>query len=310
MAMMHPQAEARLARIAASGEPPLETLPPAEARRLADERVTNNGFVKAAMHDVRDIAAPGPAGPIGLRLYQPTDRTDGPLILFFHGGGFMVGNLETHDALCRAIAARAGVALLAIDYRRAPEDRFPAAAEDCCAAARWALEHGAALGVDTHRYALVGESSGGNMTAVVAQDLRAAGAVPARLQVMIYPMLDMDTDTPSYRAFTDGYFFTRAKSRYFIDHYLRTPADADDPRASPLRAASLADLPPALIITAGLDPLLSEAEDYADRLGRAGVPVEYHRFDGWPHGFMFWGDADACHQALDITGTALRTALV
>lgn len=304
---VHPQARAMMDRIAASGEPPLETLPPAEARRLADARV-GGGLLRVPLADVRDLSIDGPGGPIRLRLYRPVSGRP-PLSMFFHGGGFMVANLDTHDALCRQIAARGDVALLAVDYRLAPEHKFPAAPVDCLHATRWALDHGQELGVDLARFALTGESSGGNLAAVVAQQLHADGDRAPALQVMVYPMLDAATDSPSYQRFAEGFFFTRAKSRYFIDHYLRGPADADDPMMSPLRAPSLAGLPPALIITAGLDPLLSEAERYAERLRNAGVAVDYHRFDGWPHGFLFWGDTDAATAAIDLVAHALRDAL-
>ncbi len=300
---VHPQARAMMDRIAASGEPPLETLPPQEARRLADARV-GGGLAPIEMHEVRDLAIEGPGGAIRLRLYRPVAGRL-PLAMFYHGGGFMVANLDTHDALCRRIAARSGTAILAVDYRLAPEHRFPAAPEDCLAATRWALAHAGELDVATERFVLVGESSGGNLTAVVAQQLRDAGDAQPALQVMIYPMLDAATDSTSYRRFAEGFFFTRAKSRYFIDHYLRGPEDAEDVRMSPLRAENLADLPDALIVTAGLDPLLSEAESYAEKLRAAGVSVTYRRCDGWPHGFLFWGGTEACEEALELIGRSI-----
>ncbi len=227
--------------------------------------------------------------------------------MFFHGGGFMVGGLETHDSLCRTIAAGAGVTLVAVEYRLAPEHPFPAAPDDCLAATKWVLSNAQRLGVDASRYALVGESSGGNLAAVVAQAL--AEVAPPALQVMIYPSLDMSTDHPSYERFKEGYFFTRPKARYFIDHYLARPEDAADPRAAPLQAADVSGLCPALIITAGLDPLLSEAELYAERLRGAGVEVRYHVFEGWPHGFLFWSETPASQEALRLSIEALREAL-
>lgn len=307
---VHPQAAAMMERIAASGEPPLETLPPAEARRLADARVGNSDLPTVELSEVREITVEGPGGPLALRLYRPQADERSPLIMFFHGGGFMVANLETHDALCRVLAAASGSALLAIDYRLAPEHKFPAAPHDCLFATRWALSHADELGIDSQRFALAGESSGGNLAAVVAQQLRGdALAVQPRLQVMVYPMLDGSTESRSYHDFAEGYFFTRAKARYFIEHYLSAPEDLDDPLLAPLRADSLAGLPPALILTAGLDPLLSEAEDYASRLRDAGVPVTYRCFEGWPHGFLFWGHTDASSEAIAMVGAALADAL-
>lgn len=307
--VVHPAALARMAAIADSGEPPLETLPPHEARRLADLRVTANGLPRPELYEVRDLSAPGPGGPIGLRLYKPSAATDLPLLMFFHGGGFMVANLETHDALCRTLAEATGAAVLAVDYRLAPEHPFPAAPEDCLAATRWALAHAAELRVDASRFALIGESSGGNLAAVTANTLVADGDPRPRLQVMIYGAFDLDTDTPSYRRFETGYFFTKAKAEYFWRHYIAAPEDARDPRAAPLRAPNLEGAPPALIITAGLDPLLSEAEAYAERLRAAGSDVEYRCFEGWPHGFLFWGETEAARDAIAQTAQAVRRAL-
>lgn len=308
--LIHPQALAMMERIAASGEPPLETLSPAEARRLADARVGNSGLPEVELAEVRHLTLEGPGGLLPLRLYRPRAPARLPLAMFFHGGGFMVGNLETHDALCRLIAHRSGAALLAVDYRLAPEHRFPAAPTDCLFATRWALDHADELGIDAARFALVGESSGGNLAAVVAQQLRdrPAAAAPV-LQVLVYAMLDGSTDSQSYRDFAQGYFFTRSKARYFIDHYVSGPEDLDDPLMSPLRAVAFAGLPPALIITAGLDPLLSEAEDYATRLREAEVTVTYRCFEGWPHGFLFWGKTDAAMEAVEMIGRALSDAL-
>jgi acetyl esterase len=306
---MHPQAWAMVQRIAQSKEPPLETLAPVEARRLADERVTRNGIHAAEMQEVRNLVIEGPGGPLRLRLYKPFSARVVPLTMFFHGGGFMVANLDTHDALCRTLAERSGSAMLAVDYRLAPENKFPAAPEDCIAASRWALAHGDELGVDVGRMALVGESSGGNLAAVAAQVLAAEGVRALRLQSLTYAAFDMTFDTASYEEFSEGYFFTRAKSEYFRDHYLRSAEDVIDPRAAPLRAQSVKGVCPALIITAGLDPLLSEAEAYAQRLSEAGVPVEYRCFDGWPHGYLFWGETDAARQTIELISQALARAL-
>lgn len=306
---IHPDARAAIERIAASGEPPMETLEPAEARRLANARVAANGIPAPDMAEVRTFTIPGPASPIPVRLYRPVDRDDAPLVMFFHGGGFMLAGLDTHDALCRSLAAGSQATLVAVDYRLAPENKFPAAPEDCIAATRWALANSAAIDVKPGHFALVGESSGGNLSAVVAQTLAREDGPQPCLQVLIYPGLDMSTDHPSYRRFGEGFFFTEKKARYFIDHYLTRPEDADDPRASPVRAADLTGVCPALIITAGLDPLLSEAELYAERLRAAGVEVRYRCFKGWPHGFLFWGATDAAKDALALSAEALRDAL-
>jgi acetyl esterase len=231
--------------------------------------------------------------------------------MFFHGGGLMVGNLDTHDALCRVIADGSGRNLLAVEYRLAPEHKFPAAPEDCLAATRWALTHCEAINADPNDFALIGESSGGTMSAVVAEHLaRDEGGAKPRLQVLTYPSLDMATDSPSYERFAEGFFFTRVKAQYFFSHYLNSPADADDPRASPLRAPSFCGVCPTLIIAGGLDPLLSEAAEYARRLQFDGVPVEFHCFEGWPHGFLFWGGSEAFERAVSIATRALHDGVV
>ncbi|MGH8236324.1 MAG: alpha/beta hydrolase [Steroidobacteraceae bacterium] len=304
---IHPQAQTMLERIAGSGEPLLETVTPAEARRFANARVANSGWTHEPLHAVGERVLPGPGGNLRIRIYRPNARQRPPLIVFFHGGGFMVGNLDTHDALCRVLAARTGSVLLAVDYRLAPENPFPAAPEDCVFAARWAFTHAEELGVDASRLAVVGESSGGNLSAVIAQAF-AQGGPRLALQVLIYPSLDMAMDTPSYRDLAEGFFYTRSKAQYFIDHYLASAADVFDPRASPLRAASLAGVCPALIIAAALDPMVDEAAAYADRLREAGVAVDFYNYEGWPHGFLFWAHTDAAQLAMDCTVNALRKA--
>jgi acetyl esterase len=304
--VVDPEAARQLERIAASGEPPLESLTPIEARRVADARVANNGWERSPMHSITDTVMPGPGGDLRLRLYKPNSRGRLPLIVFFHGGGFMVGNLDTHDSLCRVLAARTDAALLAVEYRLAPEHRFPAAPEDCTAATRWAIEHAQDLGIDPRRVAVCGESSGGTLSAVVAQAL--CGGNRLVLQAMIYPSLDMGMETPSYTDLATGFFFTRSKARFFFEHYLNSRHEIDDVRASPLRAESLVGICPALIIAAGLDPMVDEAAMYAERLRLEGVTVEFHSYAGWPHGFLFWGHTEAAQRAIDQTAMALRTA--
>ena len=305
---MHHQALAQLARITASGEPPLESLAPHDARRTADERVMNNGWPLLTLPVISPLTLPGPGGPLAARLYKSDPTAIRPLILFFHGGGFMVGNLDTHDALCRTLAARTEATVLSIGYRLAPENRFPAAPDDCLFAANWAYANAHALGIDPNRIAAVGESSGGNLVAGVAQAGAAGKAPPLVQQVMIYPSLDMRLGFPSYQTFAHGYFFTLSKAQYFKDHYLNTDAEATDPRASPLRGIIAPTLPPALIIAAELDPLVDEAVEYARRLRAAGVSVSLDVYDGWPHGFMFWAHTEAAQRAMDSSVAALRQA--
>ena len=305
---VHPQAIAQMERIAASGEPPLETLEPAEARRAADARVINNGWEQVPMHSVRELQLPGPGGELTARFYKPTADANLPLILFFHGGGFMVGNLDTHDAVCRVLASKTGAAIFSVAYRLSPEHPFPAAPDDCIAAAAWAYEHAAELGVDRDRVAVVGESSGGSLSAVVAQFAARTGKVKLLLQVLIYPSLDMSEDYNSYKEFSEGYFFTKTKSQFFRKHYMTDPKDVDDIRASPIRAKSVAGVCPALIISAGLDPLRDQAAEYAKRLHEEGVEADYYDYEGWPHGFLFWAHTEAAQRAMQASVDALRKA--
>jgi acetyl esterase len=305
---IHEQALHQLRLIAESGEPPLEQLTPIEARRMANQRVARNGWDSAPMSSVEEIDIPGPGGALRTRFYKPSPSQALPLILFFHGGGFMVGSLDTHDSLCRILAARVNAAVLAVDYRLAPEHKFPAAQEDCLYTARWAIENSTRLGIDVKRIAAAGESSGGNLTAVVAQAAARASTPPLLVHVMIYPSLDMGMSFPSYDRFAEGYFFTRKKAEYFINNFLSSERDAEDIRASPLRAATLRGVAPALIITAGLDPMVDEAAEYARRLEADGVSVDYHCYEGWPHGFLFWAHTDAAQRAMSATVDALRQA--
>jgi acetyl esterase len=306
---VHEQALQQLRVIAESGEPPLEQLPPAEARRVANYRVARNGWGSMPLSSVEEIDIPGPGGALRTRFYRPDPSQELPLILFFHGGGFMVGNLDTHDSLCRILSARVNAAVLAVDYRLAPEHKFPAAQEDCLYTARWAMENSARLRIDVERTAAVGESSGGSLTAVVAQAAARTGAPRLALQVMIYPSLDMGMNFPSYERFGEGYFFTRKKAEYFVKNFLRSEKDAEDIRASPLRASTLGGVAPALIIAAGLDPMVDEAAEYASRLQADGVRVDYQCFEGWPHGFLFWAHTDAAQRAMNMAVDALRRAL-
>ncbi len=308
-ATIHPQAKAILDRIVASGEPPLERLTPEQARAVADPRVIRTAGKGPEVGSIEDRTLAGPGGAIPIRIYKPAGNFGGvrlPIMIYIHGGGCVVGNLDTADAICRELTARVGCLVVSVHYRLAPEHKFPAAAEDCHAAALWIARHAEELGGDPKRIAIGGESAGGTLTAVVTQLLRDSGEVAFTHQVMIYPAMDLGATFPSYARLAEGYFLTPRKMRWFHDHYMSSPRDADDPRASPLRCKDFRGLPPALIITGGLDPLVDEGEAYGERLRAAGVPTAYHCYEGWPHGFMYWGGTDAQTQALDETAAALR----
>jgi acetyl esterase len=238
---------------------------------------------------VVDRRIPGPAGDIPVRVYTPNGTAPFPLLVYFHGGGWVLGGIDTHDGTCRSLANGAGCVVVSVDYRLAPEHRYPAAAEDCCAATQWAAAHAAELGADARRVAVGGDSAGGNLAAVVALMARDRGGPALVLQLLIYPATDARFDTASYRDNADGYLLTAADMRWFWDHYLGDSGRGAEPYASPLRAADLSGLPPALVITAEFDPLRDEGEAYAKRLEDAGVASRLSRYDGMIHGFFGMG---------------------
>jgi acetyl esterase len=236
---------------------------------------------------VKNLSIPGPAGPIGARHYTPVNtRGTEPLLVFFHGGGFVLGDLDTHDGLCRLICRDGGVHVLSVDYRRAPEHAAPAAGEDCYAAYRWALENAAELGADPERVAVGGDSAGGNLAAVVSLQARNDGAPLPALQLLIYPVTNLNSQTRSKTLFADGFFLTRRDMDWFHAHYLEGAAiDPADPRVAPLLADDLSGLPPALLLTGGFDPLRDEGNQYAARLAAAGVSVDHRQYGSLVHGF-------------------------
>ncbi len=271
-----------------TGVPATHTLSVAEARVQYEARVALMASPAAiAAVDERDIAGPG--GPLRLRIYRPHGNGPFPLLVFLHGSGFVLCSLDTHDGMCRNLCAGAGCVVVSVDYRLAPEHKFPAPLDDCLFATRWAVEHAADFSADADRVALAGDSAGGNLAAATALRIRDEGGPALRGQLLIYPVTDYYTPgTRSYRDNAEGYGLTRDTMIWFWDHYLADPAEAANPYASPLRAATVARLPPALVVTAEFDPLRDEGEDYAARLSAAGVPVRTSRWDGMNHGFFFW----------------------
>jgi acetyl esterase len=310
---LDPQAQAVIALAIKAGRPPYHTLSPKDARALFLETRPFSTPAPPAIGTVRNLAAEGPVGEIPLRLYRPAGVPDTkplPVYVYFHGGGWVIGDLESHDVLCRQLTAESGACVIAVDYRLAPEHKFPAAADDAWAATRWIVAHAAGLGVDAGRLAVGGDSAGANLAAVVALMARDAGAPAIALQVLIYPVTDVGSESPSYADFADGYMLTRDSMRWFIAHYLGRKEDANDWRASPLRAPSLAGLPPALVITAGFDPLRDEGAAYATRLREAGVTVDYVSFGGMIHGFVGMGRVlDTALRAVSLIGGSLGLAL-
>ncbi len=302
--MLDPQARALLNLMIERQVPAVHTLSATEARRMYLER---RGFTQPApqpLAEVRDLAT---EGGVPLRLYRPAAGTL-PLLVYFHGGGWVIGDLDTHDVLCRHLAAGAGCAVLSVDYRLAPEHRFPAAPDDCLAAVRWARAHAAALGVDAARIAVGGDSAGGNLAAVTAIAERDAGRALA-YQLLIYPATDMRAVAPSHQSNGQGYLLTADSIAYYRGHYMPDPGTWSDWRASPLLAKDLSKLPPALVLTAGYDPLVDEGRQYADALSEAGNRVQYVCFQRQIHGFATMGRViDEATTALDLCAAALKRA--
>jgi acetyl esterase len=263
----------------------LETLTPAAARRLIRREAAAATGRPVAVKAVADLTVDGPAGPLPARHYTPTERGPHPLLLFLHGGGFVLCDLDTHDQACRLLCRRAGVQVLSVAYRLAPEHRFPAAVSDAWAALCWAVGNAARLGADPARLAVGGDSAGGNLAAVVAQRAAREGGPALALQLLIYLAVDRTTPYRSLELFADGFFLTRAEIDWFDRHY-SSPEDHGDPRLSPLRGADLPGLAPALVVTAGFDPLRDEGVAYAAARAAAGTEVRLRRHSGMLHGFI------------------------
>ncbi len=260
---------------------------------------------------VEDRMVPGPHGEIPVRIYTPLEADAGPLpaLVWFHGGGWVIGNLDSADFACRMVTNRSGCRLISVDYRLAPENKFPVPVDDCVAATEWVAANAGAIGVDGARIALGGDSAGGNLAAVVSQMAKTAGGPAISFQALVYPVTDYGVDTQSYRDNAEGYLLTRDSMEWFYGHYVSTPEDGADARVSPLRCADLTGLPPAMVITAEFDPLRDEGEAYAKRLKEAGVPVTQKRYDGQIHGFFANPAIDDGREAAAMVGAALREAL-
>ena len=301
---MDPQARAYLDQLAASGTPPFNELSPQDARRAYELATPVMSGPSPPLHRTEDRSIAG----VPTRIYSPEARGPLPVLAFFHGGGWVVGSLQTHDAVCRRLAAAAQCLVVGVDYRMAPEHRFPAAVEDAWTVTSWLAAHSAEIGGDGGRLAVAGDSAGGNLAAVVALKARDAG-VRLRLQVLVYPVTDADFDTASYRANAIGFLLTRAAMAYYFDHYVPDVAVRRHPDVSPLRAASLTGVAPALLVVCELDPLLDEGEAYARRLIAAGVPVTVKRYEGMIHGFIrMYAVIDRSHDLMAEMASALRGA--
>jgi acetyl esterase len=298
--------------LAHSGDPPIEQATVADARLGYDIFMLQMGGRPAPIGGFVDRTIDGPSGArLRVRIYRPAGPVAGPLpaILYFHGGGWVMGSLEGYDLVHRYFCARTGCALVAVDYRLAPEHKFPAGIDDAVAAFRWLSREATELGMDPARLVVAGDSAGGNIAAVLAQLVRGEATLPC-LQWLMFPATDLAADTPSHASCGEGFLLTRADMEWFRGLYLNDLAEAADPRVSPARAPDLAGLPPALIFTAGFDPLRDEGQAYANKLAAAGVKTIHREFDSLIHGFVgMRGALQAAARAMDDMVAGLRHEL-
>jgi len=313
--MLDPQARALIELIKLRGLPPMQSLPPVEARIYYRERRALTQPEAPGVQEIRELSADGPHGSIALRLYRPKSAAAQasatlPVLVYYHGGGWTIGDLDTHDVLCRQLANGSGCAIVSVDYRMGPEDRFPAAVDDCLAATYWVRRHAESLGVDCARLGIGGDSAGGNLAAVVAIAARDAGDLPIAFQLLIYPATDQRRGHASHVTNGKGYVLETDTITYYHDNYIANPAHDLDWRASPLLCSNLSALPPALVLTAGFDPLRDEGLDYADALVAAGNRATYVCFERQIHGFITMGKLiDEANTAVALCAAEIARAL-
>lgn len=309
---LDPEMQDALDFIASRGVPPHYELTPEEARVNMEKSRAVFGGDEVALPRVEDRAVRGPGGDIPIRVYSPQPAGGGgklPMLVFFHGGGWVMGSLDTHDGACRRITKLSECMVISVDYRLAPEHKFPAALQDSIAAVVGVFDLADELGGDAARLAVGGDSAGGNLAAVVAMMAKESGHPPIAFQLLIYPVVTCGYDTPSMRANAEGQLLTLKGMQWFWDHYLNDPGDAESPLASPMKAAGISGLPPAHVVTAEYDPLLDEGEAYADLLREADVAVTAKRYDGLMHGFINMTSTKCANSAIAEMAAVLRTAL-
>jgi acetyl esterase len=309
MMALHPQVEGLLAQMAADGAPPISSLTIVEARAMPANLVALGGD-PPAVASVRDVSMPVDGGSISLRVYTPLGDGPHPVTVFFHGGGWVIGDLDSHDPLCRDLCAGSSSVVVAVDYRMAPEHRFPVAPNDCFAAVRWVADHADELGVDADRLAVCGDSAGGNLSAVVTQMARQAGGPSIAFAALIYPATDMTDESGSIVENGSGYFLEKNDMDWFMGHYL-TAEQRHDPLASPALAADLAGLPAAFVAVCEYDPLRDQGIAYAEKLEAAGVTTELKVYAGLIHAAanmpaVLDGGRELVDDVADRLGTALR----
>ena len=306
--MLDPQAQALIQLMVDRQVPLVHTQTPEQARASYRERRTFTQPDAPDVAQVQTLSAPGPHGAVPLRLYRPFVASDA-LLVYFHGGGWTIGDLDTHDVLCRQLCLASGCAVMSVDYRLGPEQRFPAAVDDCLAAVHFAQDQAEIMGFKPQRIAVGGDSAGGNLAAVVAILLRDEGR-PAAFQLLIYPATDMRAIAPSHISNGQGYLLTRQSIAYYRRHYIGDEAQWFDWRASPLLASNLSGLPSALVLTAGFDPLRDEGRLYADAMSLEGTRVQYVCFERQVHGFITMGRViDEARSAVALCAAVLKEAL-
>lgn len=304
---LHPQAEALLAEFAAERTPPVDALSTSAVRSASRDRFIRDD-VPSIDGEVRDIEIAGPECDLPIRVYDPGGEGPKPVLVFFHGGGWVRGDLDTHDELCRDLTRRVGSLTVSVGYRRAPEATFPAAAIDAHGAFEWVATHAGSLGGDPERIAVAGDSAGGNLATVVALMARDRDGPTPVQQVLFYPVTDHAFDTDSYREHAEDPVLSRAAMQWYWDQYLDRPLDGRHPYASPLSARDLSGTAPAIVITAGIDPLRDDGRAYADRLAHADVPVTYSEYDDVFHSFVGFPELDRAGDARAEAASALRDA--
>jgi acetyl esterase len=311
MMLLDPQARALLDKAVAANVPGPDQVPAQEARDIYKRSRLPLQPPKPELALIRDFEIDGGHGPLTLREFRPHQSQTQiaiPALMYFHGGGWVIGDIETHDTLCRQLAVGSGAVIYSVNYSKSPEHRFPVAVDECIAATCYVLEHCAALGIDAARIGVGGDSAGGNLATVVALALRDQLNKPLVCQLLIYPVTDLRLASDSIDRYASGYGLTSAAMRYFRDVYLRTELDQLDSRASPLLATDLSKLPPALVLTAGFDPLRDEGRAYADALSAAGNQVQYVCFERQIHGFIIMGGIiDEANTAVALCADYLRT---
>lgn len=308
---LHPQVEGLLNQIAAAGGKPTNQMKPDEVRAIFDGLFASLPPSQTKLAGVADRNVPSPAGPIKVRLYTPPGEGPFPVLVFFHGGGFVLGDLESHDSVCRELSGGADVIVVGTDYRLSPEHRFPAAADDCIAVTRWVLNNAAQIKGDAKRVAVGGDSAGGNLAAVVSQQMRDQDRTKLAAQLLIYPVTRFDgVATKSMVDNAAGYLLQRDDIEWFRSHYLGPNADGKDVRISPILAKDLTGLPPALVQTCEFDPLRDEGEEYGQALKAAGVPTVISRYDGSIHSaFSFYTIMEPGRRMVDEAIRWLKEAL-